>query len=145
MTRIKSFTIFEILISLSIFAAILSIFSLSFSNFKKREKNSYFIEYHQMILKIEDRYGKTEWSDKDQKIRFLTNGHEDTYSYFRFKNASVQMTTSEGGTMPLIDNVKRFKIFSINDRLNILVEFLDGTTFQNRLMIKKRRTDVLPK
>ncbi|MDR2661304.1 MAG: ComGF family competence protein [Lactobacillaceae bacterium] len=126
-----SFTIVELIISLTILSIILMLFSTFKKTFNQKDFYSNQINFYQMMVQIEDMKKDFHFLESSSDQIILENNKKEKY-ILKMINQKLILTTDIGGTMPLLNNLKKF---SVNNNF-IKVTFSDNTTASAKLLLK---------
>ncbi|AZZ61510.1 competence protein ComGF [Oenococcus sp. UCMA 16435] len=136
--RQKSFTILETIISLGIFALIILIIQFAIQYIKNEKQTTNIINFQRMLLQLEDPSRSYHWSQtKEGKIYLLTSEKNNQRVNFRLKNHVFQLTTSDGGTMPIISQIENFKLSLVHERICLSLHFDTGEHYESNLLLEK--------
>ncbi len=91
-----------------------------------------------MLLQLEDPSRSYHWSQtKEGKIYLLTSEKNNQRVNFRLKNHVFQLTTSDGGTMPIISQIENFKLSLVHERICLSLHFDTGEHYESNLLLEK--------
>ncbi|MFT8729861.1 MAG: competence type IV pilus minor pilin ComGF [Oenococcus oeni] len=137
-SRQKSFTILESIVALGIFALIVLIIQFAIQYIKKEKQTTNTINFQRMLLQLEDSSRSYRWAQtKEGKIYLLSIGKRNQKINFRLKNHSLQLTTSDGGTMPIVSQVKDFELEQLNEKIYLSLYFDSGECYESNLLLEK--------
>lgn len=128
----KSFSIPELLIAVVVFILVLNLASLSLRSIKLKQHFSSAINFYSAMIQIEDPNKHLKYVKTANDIVELSS--EDHSYLIEFKNNKVIATTDDGGTMPLINDVKYFKA----ENKEIKIIFKNNEEFNARLLLKNK-------
>ncbi|WP_180373976.1 ComGF family competence protein, partial [Oenococcus oeni] len=87
---------------------------------------------------LEDPSRSYRWAQtKEGKIYLLSIGKRNQKINFRLKNHSLQLTTSDGGTMPIVSQVKDFELEQLNEKIYLSLYFYSGEYYESNLLLEK--------
>lgn len=136
--RQKSFTIIETVISLGIFAIILFLIQFAVQYTKQEKATTNLISYHRMLMQLENDDRAYYWSDeKSQQIYFVSEDKIKQKIFLRLKNHILQLTTSDGGTMPMLAAVDKFKLTVNDNKVHFSLLFDSGENYETTLLLAK--------
>ena len=136
--RQKSFTILETIISLGILALIILIIQFAIQYIKSEKQTTNVINFQRMLLQLEDPSRSYRWAQtKEGKIYLLTSEKNNQRINFRLKNHVLQLTTSDGGTMPIVSQIEHFKLSLVREKICLSLYFYTGEHYESNLLLEK--------
>lgn len=126
----SSFTIVESLIAMSLFALVMITASVGISSLKQIKHYQQAISFYQMLIQLESPNRNYQLQFDGDKLEFVNPDKPELIYDLKVSKNRLIMSTSEGGTMPLLDHVRSFA----NQGRDIQVVFEDGQSYNGKLL-----------
>ncbi|MFT8470409.1 ComGF family competence protein [Oenococcus sp.] len=132
-----AFTLAETMIALTVFAFILFMIHFASQFVQNEKKTANLINYQRTLMQLENPDRQYEWDRQGNQIYFVSARREDQRVYFRLNKNVLQLTTDQGGTMPIVSGVSDFKLLENQGRLHFVIIFSRKERYETDLLLKR--------
>jgi competence protein ComGF len=139
MRRKRGFTMIESLLALVLISLIAVLLSYGKYFNQKYHDNSDTISYYSFLQSIEQ--SKYQFSIKSLEknvLRLYSSSQNKVYLLYKYRNNLV-LTGAISGYMPVLKSVKLFQVIALKKHVEIIVKFVNGQYFHNRLLIPNEK------
>lgn len=114
---------------------------LSYGNYftKKYHDKSYIISYFSFLQNIE--HSKYQFYIKNLEnnvLELYSATQKKIYLLYNYRNNLV-LTGASSGYMPILKSVKLFQVIPVRNHFEVVVQFMDGQRFNNKLLIPNEK------
>lgn len=134
----SAFTLIETLIALAVFAFVLFLIYFALQFFQNEKKTANLISYQRALMQLESPERQYEWVAEKNRIYFVSDRRGNQKMRFRLSKNTLQLTTDQGGTMPIVAGVTHFELQEVNHRLHFSLFFSGKEHYETDLLLKKR-------
>lgn len=126
----SSFTIVESLVAMFLFALVMLTASIGIGSLKQIKHYRQAISFYQMLIQLESPHRNYQIDIDGNSLKFVNTEKPELKYILKISKDRLMMSTSEGGTMPILENIQGFS----TEGRNIEVIFLDGSRYTGKLL-----------